>query len=334
MTEQASPPFRKHRGTIIVDSSALFYLTQPTDKDSLTHPTDTQKDPQARYMDVLYFLGQQGYDVIIPEMCSYECAEILSTGQTADALFTHTDKYQELKTNFRTMLRAIAHHAYPNVSICPPPKDCHSESADFIRNIANIVTTSFGGGEHSQYYTRSLLKAVNAKRSSGDFGEQAAADLVQYKHQKMHEPFFFLSNDARSFAVVRNAHPDKKVAYLSVTGLLHALHDTNLLAHAGFPANISVENIRKDLISKKRPDSHDPTNALFDRIDTFRSDFYGGGYPFKASLLGLKEEIDAEKTAALSIASEKPGDASDRIAKFKARYGHKSAALPDVPSRG
>lgn len=326
---------RKHRGTIIVDASALIWLALPSDRPFLPQKNDGSSDNTPRYMDMLYFLAERGYDVVIPEMCAYEAGQMLSDGKCLHKLFDGKNRYHAQSQHTIPMLKSVAHGQHPHVSIRKPPEECDSLQANLMRELDRAVNTNLS-------YTLTQCAVITqldaTRKSTPDLGEKSAADLI--RHSQSVGPFFFLSNDTRSFNIVRKEAPDQQVNSLSVHGLLNALQYHQLLEHVGYPARERADIIVKRAEAKDAeisPRTHGRHNCLLRPIDTSEKNFACDTQPFRKSLAGLREALEAEKTAATMQGDGMQqqdvygtgSNHSDRIARFNARFAKR--VTPTTP---
>ncbi len=83
-----------YRGTIIVDASSLFELSeQIPQRDPIANSRDIET---SSYLDFLPFLARNGYRIVIPEMILIEAGKILKSGHNADSFSNRSLKFKSV----------------------------------------------------------------------------------------------------------------------------------------------------------------------------------------------------------------------------------------------
>jgi hypothetical protein len=317
VSNDTQPKKRRSRGTIIVDSSAFFYLPYKSKYPFVNNITHSESSIPY-YTDLLVFLSEHGYDIVIPEMVSVEVAQVLSDGHHTHKLFpkTATDMSNQAVNFLKNCGRGI----YPHIKILSAPQEAASNAATYMRNFRNVFFSN-----RSDSKKKSMIKAITAS-GHPNYGEQAAADLVQYSN--LSYPIFYLSNDHGSFKTVRNGNSDTArcpIRNLSLLGLLDALHQRGILDQLGIPGPNPIQLITDDMIAQYNKIVKLQA-ALIISID-HRGNSTSREKPFYESLGGLKEELAAEKNPSTSTATPSTAG-SGRAAAFVEKYANRGVTIP------
>ncbi len=157
-----------------------------------------------------------------------------------------------------------------------------------------------------------------AKHGEGQ-GAIAAAELVRYM-EPPNVPVFYLTDDKEAYERVRKANPQIDVKQLNVSGLYDALSKEDLLPLAGFQ-NIPFQQVftyTNDCLREQGFERN--TSPFYTRIaqDVSPHIMSNGPtpMPFRASLRGLKAEIEQKKAAQTVVDNDTTG-----LNKFAKRFG-------------
>jgi hypothetical protein len=299
------------RGIIIVDTSALLPLLPPLPENVVTPDVKA-----SRASDLLFWLGLHGYQVKVPERVAHECGSFMRDGQSLDAYFQYNAKnpYLVLAQPF---IRAIE-SSDANIALVPPPDKDTTLAAELVRTAWNIHHSKASDGDK-----RLMIKELRKKTQHGrDEGEIAAAELIRHM-QPPKVPVFYLTNDKDACERVGSANPKIPVNQMNASGLYYALYNANLLGAAGFK-DIPFEQfflhantyLQEQGIQKKRSAWY-----VLNALDTPPQNVHNARerMPFRASLSGLKAEIE-QKKATEEAPPPSPCDTSG-LDKFRKRFG-------------
>lgn len=194
------PPAHE-RGTIILDASAIFLLAKdaaPANSGQLEHSC----------LEIIPFLAQQGYTILIPEMVSVEVSHILANGDKVDRLFASTKfspKSSDINTHTRRQCREFlvkaSHGLYPNIRIIPDTGphevDAYCKRLQDISRFEKTQNASSRGHhpERHRNAARDLLRKAQRDTDRKDFGARAVAELVKKVGEENREDVIVLSNN-------------------------------------------------------------------------------------------------------------------------------------------
>lgn len=157
-----------HRGTIILDASAIMALAKPVAADC----TNGREDFSDTFscLELLALLGRQGYRILIPEMVSLEVSNIMANGANINRIFPAQSRYfykskldVAAQEQCRTFLIKASRGEYPNIQIIPNT-----------------------GPEHVDAYCRQLQTiSTMAKETAGNGPRQYNRGLRRYDHKKI-----------------------------------------------------------------------------------------------------------------------------------------------------
>jgi hypothetical protein len=323
MESAPSPVVRPHRGTIIVDASTLIFLgaeVAPHLRADGLHPTD--------YLEVLRFLGRNGYRILIPEVVSLESAQVLATGQSLGNYFDSERKLTQKS------LKSFLHDAAlpegdplksnPNVQIVAHTGPAHVDRycAD-MGNAVNHSTLRFTGRNTrtvtaNQQKRTHLVKLMERDRT--DFGDDAILSLLEREGSGN---VAVLANDTGLLRRVNREFPDVHTS--NSVQLLYAMGRAGLNRSLGFAPQVRSRDIRDDHIAKTRATGSEG-DAYSLKYDAFSND----GLPFYLSLRALGDELRAHQ-----LKSEVPPPAAGaRAAKFADKYARFKGMQPPKTTDG
>lgn len=171
-------PHHKTRGTIIVDSNALFFLSAPTGKG------EDASGNTCRYLSLLNFLAAHGFKIIIPESVAFETTRYLASGKNINE-WRDNQNPSPMQQNLMGYIRhAINGGDNLHVPVCDGPKDVKK----FLDEARHVTERTKKGSAQA---CRLLGELMNKKP------DQLADDEIVYMAQRFKESgqLFILSMD-------------------------------------------------------------------------------------------------------------------------------------------
>lgn len=323
-----SEPKPPHRGTIVMSASGLISLCSKVSdrlKEDGLYPDN--------YLDILGFLGKNGYQIVIPEMVSVEAANIIRNGFCINDAFGKSGKFA----------------TQPKLE--PLLKDAARAAGSPLKNFTGISIATHTGPEevealldrlnHHTNNQQELSKQPHAKKRAHpqniihtlsdnlwisektDFGDRAILSLLS--KEPLAEPITVITNDVDLMRTIRDQFPD--VCPLAVPNFVYSIGQSGVAHHAGFAKGLAGDALREDRWqghAQYRPKNSNPSkpNAQFHPNIAKHSTLYG-------SLQVLANDLDRQpppippEAVAQSTAPEVP---SKQIAKFEAKFGNQRLA--------
>lgn len=262
----ASIKRQKLRGVIIVDTSSLLILSAPVNDKFLKKKAGEKETYQPRYADLLEFLSRHGYEIVFPEMVTYEAGRILRDGRNVGDIFGQVsqEKDDPLFKHARTWLLHTDWANNHNLRIAYPEADNDSNAAIFMKRMWKAC-------QQSPAEAAKNIKALYAESQAGQhYGDEAAHETAAAIPPEI--PVFYLCQDNEASAAMIKIKREPPIGRLNVTGLLHAFGREKLFEPAGFANVLSVqdmvETIRAD-IKKMEPKENKNANMITDyRVDS------------------------------------------------------------------
>ena len=229
-------PAKPKHGIIILDTGAIMRLLQPIDDPKFLTNHKRQEKTSARLMDTLVFLSHHGYEVIVPEMVSYECGKILRDGKPAIGSKQDSGAWEK---HTRPFLRNIG-DLDGNFRIAPAPASDGSAPARFMDKLWNVHT----GHEEENRLTEGAAKLNSHDIAHKSYGDIAAHNLVRHEHLAA-VPVFYLSEDIEAMKEMIRIGQHKKipVSCITPTGLFNALDECQLLPTAGIRNGLDYRDV-------------------------------------------------------------------------------------------
>lgn len=329
----------KKRGIIIVDSSALFKLCLPVDHVHLIRKPISDEKPV--YADVLRFLGNHGYEIIIPEMVAYQCSQVLHDGLKYNNGIPNSRgcKPHTLDAYLADLFADIASGRFPGAKIVAPQPHDNSGAASFMRKIWH-ASRQQREGRDATAERKAVMELANLHKETNTKGynTQAAIDLVK-SMKDLREPIFYLSDNAHSLQEVYSAGTNGKVGKLNLRGLIVAMDRAKLLGCVNINSVDGTMPLVDDMLQQHAylSRSHNQELKISSAIIPILDSNYANGesnYPFLESLKGIRREVEearsAEKRLDQEISRKAPAQnpASRFTEKFKGRYNFGGNNIP------
>ena len=307
------------RGIILLDTSAIIRFLQPAENQFLNEQgkwnllSGVKSKPCL--MDAVVMLAKNGYEVVIPEMISYESGRTLKDGSSTDELFGNS--HSRWSAHTQKFLKSIAHNHNDNgdIHIVAPFANDDSDAARHIRTVAAIRH----GSEDDAQKRRAVR---NLPSTAGkEYGTQSAVAWLKHT-PKPSVPVFYISenpaamNEFLSTGKARNIdvgilNPPGFYDAMRTNGLLHQTGMDEAQSHDAFFRSLEDGIAQQKLSSKRVMDADDLKRITTNQsIDT--DDFIGSKtatrpfQPFAQGLAGLGASIDADAPPATLAAPDSP----------------------------
>lgn len=315
-----SGPKPKHRGTIILDASALIDLcaeVTPTLRQHGIKPV--------RYLETITFLARQGYRVIIPEMVSIEASSVLANGTALNSKFDNAS-FLPSALILTPLLRDAALPAgdarkeHPGLEIMPHTGPAEVDA--FCQQMTDACNKP-------KLQTARYLIMQARKTNTSNFGDKSILSLLDdpAKHG-IDEPVIviardgFLSKSVREFSHQPTYTPSK---------LAYALGSSRLASHLGFVTNVSGDALRDDFYRAsvafhRTPYERDAPHALTDQeVASLKQPW------FYDSLRTLAQELGRAQPEAEAKRGARTMEFNLKYARFKGAMKPKAARGNDEP---
>ncbi len=283
----------KHRGVIIVDTNVLYDLRAEVPKE-FTGGLQTHK----RFMDILPFLGKNGFDILIPEEVVYEITQhvVVNEGKTLKNIAPYLEEEHRLppRHGFARAFGNALHDKMPGVHILSSA-NLTIDTAHYMRRLQDAVEEY---PEHNEAGREAVQFAWRSDRRKG-LGDKAISAHVRRFAQSPEMPVIFdLSTDRKhELFVAEHHHHDPKVKILDTAGLMKAMADSNLLHHAlGVDEHIPYQAIMEHITQARGRylgDRNSKPNGFRDSSCEFvgDSDVLINDKPFSSALQELAKDL-------------------------------------------
>lgn len=305
------------RGIIVADACSLRRLQAGVRQEFYEDGVPAGK-PVRRYLDLLPFLGEQGFRVAVPEMVSMEIGGVLAGAPNISDLFSGSRRNQgstDTGHPLRSFLERTKSGKLPGVKIeRAGPETDHGRYLDSLREIAADPTLS--------RKRKCDLLAVAQKKDRRDFGEIACLDAIG----KMLDqpggpgaPVFFLSDDREALRACHERFGDR-VGRLNTKGLLGGFTQNGLFERLQIKPGL-VNAMSRDVQDQERRPGEDA------RIGVTLLD--NGGAPHERNDLRFQRQMEALATelkaeTAKGLAGERDAateGAVSRSEQFRQKWG-------------
>lgn len=342
-----------NRGYVIVDSSTLFELMPEIPKDH------NDGLPNKRYLDILPFLAKNGYNIIIPEIVSFETSQILENRINIGNYFGNrhgNNKYNSVDEILKPFMKSVANNEYPNISILANtgPRDVDNflselkqlektkqSAAKSLKNdkgftrlsnhnsLTNLESNKIASKQF-EFITKSTGYANNAERNTREkFGNLAIMELL--KDRKILEnnknPIYVLTNN-RELKEEISKLGNHSIKTSNSSDLLYSCSLSGVGKKIGFPENISTADFNTKrfqdylaITKGKREATIKPENAEY--VSRMENSLLA------MSLTELNKTLDEQKEND-KTANSNSGANSSQVDKFLRKYGKKSLGNPDI----
>jgi len=230
---------RKHRGTIIVDTNVLYDLRTEIPPE-FTGGVQTHR----RFMEILPFLGRNGFDIYIPEEVVFEITRhiVRDDGATLKnlELYIGPGKFPERK-GFIHSFTQILNNQVPGIFILPSDQLNSKGGATVLSQIRDILEAYPNPQDMDEKTRKKLVLLVTAP---GVADKVIAEQVRQLRKENSNEIIFDLSNDRNHEGIIahqNHSHPNVKI--LDTTGLVRALVNNGLMPQFGVEPQIPYQTI-------------------------------------------------------------------------------------------
>ena len=233
---------QKCRGVIVVDTCDLETLSIPYHGVQLNSPLSRlalAKKDTGSYLDLLTLLAQHGFRVIVPEMVSFESADMLADGTNIRDAYAPTNRAalpyptQEKAVKFcEGILGKDDKTPYNNMEIRPAGSgvSIYQTLLGLLRE-ASILLAGTNSDKESRYCNR-VVQIKKNHQDKRDLGDEQAIDIIAQEVARQrqdggHIPIFLLSSDAGARKRLKNKFLHEKDAppinALATEGIFNAL---------------------------------------------------------------------------------------------------------------
>lgn len=284
-------------------------MSAPLEGEFLTENAQLQ-NRKVRLTDALKLLANNGYEIIIPEAVTLECANVMRDGSTLGQHFRgNTNIFSPLTQQFLEEIPKLKGSIY----IAPPHANDHSEPAQTIREIWSI---------HNSHARRTFKNTsiINARKNFKE--DNNSISIIEFfRHMlKPEVPVFFLSQSIKAFQNASAVRSDININNLTPTGLFNAFHKENLLNALGirdtcFSEFFAGMGERLNHAGVRARQNHWSYQEKIDGPYLDRTPIKNP--PFRESLNGLGKKINAEMTDPFtSVKTHRTEDPKSRVERF------------------
>ena len=302
------------RGIIVADACSLRRLQAGVRQEFYEDGVPAGK-PVRRYLDLLPFLGGQGFRVAVPEMVSMEIGGVLVGAPNLSDLFSGSRRNQgspDTGHPLRTFLERAKSGKLAGVKIeRAGPETDHGRYLDSLREIAADPSLT-----HSR---KCDLLAVAQKKDRRDYGEIACLDEIG----KMLDqpggpgaPVFFLSDDREALRQCQERFGDR-VGRLNTKGFLGGFTQTGLFERLQIKPGL-VNAMSRDVQDQERRPGED-ARAGVPLVDNGRPPHEGNDLRFQRQMETLAAETKAEPE--IGRPDEKDAATVSRSEQFRQKWG-------------
>ena len=230
---QASPPLR---GIIIADASALISMEQPVCREG-----KSEESTLSSYLDLLPYLAEQGFKVIIPEMVAYETVTALSGNSSLDIYFPESKNSHPKLEQF---IKAVGQGKWQNITIASSPNQ-PAGVTQFLADLHDIVQRH----RTANPVARNELRRAQCTEKT-DFGDKAIAALADdILSAPSSPPVFVLTTDRHAMAEISSRLP--KANMLNPNGLYDGLIKNGFNQKVGFASKVNVRTLIEKMVENK-----------------------------------------------------------------------------------
>ncbi|NBX03509.1 MAG: hypothetical protein EBR02_05530 [Alphaproteobacteria bacterium] len=353
----------KHRGTIIVDTSTLRHLIGEISLDLLQSPPPPngllKTGSQARYLNILTFLADNGYKIIIPEICAFEtCAFLTDTdieqwfsipaGRHVGS--THDSDFIQSCNALRGVMSPFFANAAlpentpskdnPNINLtkdAPPEVQAHLDPIIKASCAAerSLKVTIKPHKPHAKSKiadeARSQLIPLCQATHNAQLGDETIRYLVQkLSQQQPSEKIFVLAEDGELVSSVRK----KNVPAIQLNRMMLLAMNCGLTQHMGLTKTLAnILNDVRDSFHRIQPHSSfvlttPNPDDLKEAIKLWKAESLVDSFRELASDLSASSQMPAEQTASA------PSARSDIMRKYLERKPQKPSPSPAPAGNG
>lgn len=207
------------RPTILLDASSLV---------TLCIPFDVPHGKLRRGLDVLYFLADHGFDVIVPEMVAYEIGKVLSDRRSRRDLSTDPKQYKPVRTyrpifnDSEDFIFHLLEHPHPHIRIVPTENGTQREWVDYIRKVRQIFSMPDKEAANAKFHALPSIK-------DQQYGDIAAIDYVLSLPKDDQAPIYYLTEDYDNRNYMFSVEREPRVCKLNVAGMLKSALSSGML---------------------------------------------------------------------------------------------------------
>lgn len=254
----------KKRGIIIVNYDVLENLGVKIKNSFKTHRDGIDSGIIGkRYLKVLLFLADNGFEIVIPEEVAFKSGFVLRSGKCTDDYFSHSRADKKARSTF---LKDVVSGRFPNIHIVRTlPEDGYNPYQaleDLINSCEGKIDTNL----------RRSIDAIqqHTGESQAFEGVKRALHARAKKPTKDRVPLFVLSEDLNFLGDLCH-QPDMNFSILNTYGLMEALDMYELHTHPQI--GIKGEYYAKDLVMDMRIDRKLGAGGNYRAIDQTRRSF-------------------------------------------------------------
>lgn len=347
----------KYRGTILVDANILIDLSVP-------FPEEYRENglAPATYLDLLTFLGENDYKIIIPEMVSLESGQVPHTGQNIAKFFDFSNKKDRFVTENKILpkfLQAVANREIKNIELV------RNTGPDFVNDYCNRIQIALNKYNNAYNDFLGTAKRLDKKASKAiaertaqkalteefkkihlngknDYGDNAILSLLKKNNEyEENNPTFVMTDDVKFIKKIGVKCHNIKV--ITSRQLIYNLAENNLYKKLGIvDANgkgvvttaMDLENFRRNKLADKKIGYTHKIITIDNDIHYKNKLPYDDNYIFFSSLKDLFLDLNEQKQKKQNeLSLEKPTVSTAMIEKFEKRFGRRSNGNKSVSTR-
>ena len=334
-----------YRGDIIVNSDAFFNLC--TDIHNYRGVIDSKRT--GKYIDTLYFLSENGYHIIIPEMILFKAGRILASGDDINEFLggpIDPKRHEILKPILKdaSLPEGDKYKVHSNINIttdtgpdeinvfCKKIQDVSAEYTKRITQMRNsnnkphhLDRSDIGLDEANREVMHLLEKKKEAKKKGFNYGNEAIISLIEKDYiNASDKPLFILTDDEVLTERIHGIHAKfPHVNTITATSLINSIVDAGLGEKVGIP--VSPPSPRPIISSKYLEKRQRQVSALFDKYKNVKVENYiSPNSQFPKSLEELAAYLKQHKKEGPDLGLDKAN-----VAKFIARQAKRVPRDPN-----
>ncbi len=346
-----------YRGTIIVDANVLFGLCPHVPNNNGNGGKKIN-----HYIDLLPFLAKNGYNIVIPEMVSFETGQLLKTGVNINDLYDKELLWKESKDVLTPLLKdAILpvgdkNKENPNINVVSGAgpyyvdeflgkiNELYRGMVVQIKGLSSVPgANSKNNGIKISVYASTRNKITElvremkekGKKEKIDYGDEAIISLIGKDYKISDKPVFVLTDDFGLRSQIYSKYPSIKT--ITTDGFIASIVGAGLSVEAGLPESISIRKL--ELERRKEIATYDKDKKpLPETLHGDESEYINAinSSPFAKSLRQLADDLKKQKPSdgvAIENGNGNGHDENSPLAKYYKKYGSKANQSDRVPSR-
>ncbi|MFO0389245.1 MAG: hypothetical protein ACK502_05950 [Alphaproteobacteria bacterium] len=239
----------KHRGTIIVDSNALFDLRVAVNQDFIQ-----DNDKKKRYFEILRALGKQGFSILIPEEAVFETTRhvVMEDGKTLKSAMPYlTPPHDGFVGDMGLVpvFRQILEDKVSGVHILSSLQLLECPATVKLRTIRKIMQKH---PEPDATSKRAIAPHMDKLHNLSD--KVLAKHLNRFATMPAQDGNIYLLSTDRHFEhAMESAHENHpNIKLLDTTGFMRALTESGVIEMVGIKPSVPFQSMKLDIITNRK----------------------------------------------------------------------------------